>query len=180
MADSFLTRQVGPWPLWAWMSVATGAGLLYYHFKGGSTSGSVSDTTVTPPSIWQIYPPNPISGSNPPASSQQPILVSEPVTASPPTTVGHPAPPTPVGSHPKPPASKGRKPTESLPHKKTTKQNVVTVAKYTTKNPPWNSTLWGIAQHEYGNGALWTRIASANHVHGTIIHPGQHLVIPKV
>jgi hypothetical protein len=39
----------------------------------------------------------------------------------------------------------------------------VTVAKYTSSNPPWNSTLWGIAKHfGYGAGSNnWTSIWSA-------------------
>lgn len=34
----------------------------------------------------------------------------------------------------------------------------VTVAKYTTKNPPWNSTLWGIAEHYGYGGSNWGTI----------------------
>lgn len=34
----------------------------------------------------------------------------------------------------------------------------VTVAKWRQDNPPWNSTLSGIAAKYYGNGSLWPRI----------------------
>lgn len=44
----------------------------------------------------------------------------------------------------------------------------VTVAKYKTPNPPWNSTLSGIAAHYYkGNGSLWPRIW--NHPNNAIL-----------
>lgn len=48
--------------------------------------------------------------------------------------------------------------------------------------PAWDSTLWGIAQHYYGNGALWPKIYAANQAkigpNANLIHPGLVLTIP--
>ena len=48
--------------------------------------------------------------------------------------------------------------------------------------PQWCGSLWGIAQHYYGNGAMWQRIYEANKgligSNPNLIHPGQNLVIP--
>jgi nucleoid-associated protein YgaU len=44
-------------------------------------------------------------------------------------------------------------------------------------------TLWRISVRMYGPGEhaghQWTRIAKANHIHGTVIRPGQVLRIPR-
>ncbi len=40
--------------------------------------------------------------------------------------------------------------------------------------------LWNIARREYGNGADWQVIAKANHLHGTLIRPGQLLWLPPL
>ena len=48
------------------------------------------------------------------------------------------------------------------------------------KWPAQKSTLWGIAQAEYGNGALWPKIASANPwiTNPNVLQPGWVLQIP--
>lgn len=40
-------------------------------------------------------------------------------------------------------------------------------------------SLWKISAKFYGNGIYWRRIADANGLHGTLIYPGQMLIIPK-
>ena len=48
--------------------------------------------------------------------------------------------------------------------------------------PAWNSTLWGIAKHYYGNGALWPKIYNANrHIikNPNVLHPGWIIAIPR-
>jgi LysM domain len=48
--------------------------------------------------------------------------------------------------------------------------------------PAWNSTLWGIAKHYYGNGALWPKIYNANrHIisNPNLLRPGWILAIPR-
>lgn len=39
-------------------------------------------------------------------------------------------------------------------------------------------SLWKIAKTYYGNGSLYSKIATANKLKSTVIHPGQKLVIP--
>lgn len=48
--------------------------------------------------------------------------------------------------------------------------------------PAWDSTLWGMAKHYYGNGALWPKIYNANRkiIHNpNLLHPGWILAIPR-
>lgn len=40
-------------------------------------------------------------------------------------------------------------------------------------------SLWKISSKFYGNGIYWRRIAEANNINGTLIFPGQKLIIPK-
>lgn len=54
----------------------------------------------------------------------------------------------------------------------------VTVTKFGTGS--WSSTLWGIAQHFYGNGALWNRIAQANNITDPRkLQVGQRIFVPQ-
>lgn len=51
------------------------------------------------------------------------------------------------------------------------------VAGYTVQP---GDTLWNIAEHQYGDGSQYHRIAEANGiVDPSLIHPGQELIIPK-
>lgn len=44
---------------------------------------------------------------------------------------------------------------------------------------PWNSTLWGIAQHYYNDGSMFTKLAQANGIaNPNLIYPGQKIVVP--
>lgn len=40
-------------------------------------------------------------------------------------------------------------------------------------------SLWKISAKFYGNGIYWRKIADANHLNGTLIYPGQMLIIPE-
>jgi hypothetical protein len=49
--------------------------------------------------------------------------------------------------------------------KKTTPPKSVTVVKWTRDHTPWNSTLWGIANHEHVKGG-WQYLQKLNHITG--------------
>jgi nucleoid-associated protein YgaU len=96
--------------------------------------------------------PPPLQGGNPPHGPTPPV----------------PAPPSPT---PKPPT------TPPKPTPAPTKRTQV-VGKW----PAWNGSLFGIAQHYYGNGNQWPKIYAANKSligsDPNKIKPGQVLTIP--
>lgn len=147
-SGGFLKKPLGPLPVWVWMLIAVALAVVYFQYqknKGGSSTGDTGTTTPdqTPPQVFQtmvtlpetinVNDSDPTVGTPPP----QPPVAGRPV---PPPKVPNPPPPAP---HPPTPAPGGE---------------WVTVAKYTTRNPPWNSTLFGIAKQKLGNGNLWPRI----------------------
>jgi hypothetical protein len=149
---SILTKKTGPLPNWVWMGVVLLAALIYALWRRNQAAAQVEEGPdvedvpgdQTPPPVF-ILPQNP-----------QPTVPVN-VTVNNPTT-----PPTapPVGN--KPPVT--TPPPTAKPPLYTTGPNgshfVVSVAKYTTKNPPWNSTLSGIAGHTWGakNAPQWSKI----------------------
>ena len=58
----------------------------------------------------------------------------------------------------------------------------VEVVAWTPENTPWNSTLWGIAAHELGDGNRWPEIKALNEAEiqkaGGEIQPGMVLALP--
>jgi hypothetical protein len=96
----------------------------------------------TPPPVF-ILPQNP-----------QPTVPVNVVVNNPTTPPGAP----PAATRPTVPPVVKPKPT--APSKPAVAYQTVKVAKYTSKNPPWNSTLWGIAKNAgYGSSSQnWTSI----------------------
>lgn len=78
----------------------------------------------------------------------------DPPPPVPPVLSALPTPgPTPIPPKPVPPVPPGTpSPRPSPPPTAPASYATVTVAKYTSSNPPWNSTMWGIAKH-YGYGS---------------------------
>jgi hypothetical protein len=110
----------------------------------------------------QGYPP--IAGANgyPPAINTHPATTTPPVTTPPPPTTISPTPiPTPT------PVAPVR---ATLP-----KRRYVIVVKYTSVNPPWNSTLSGIAGRAHRTVA---QLATWNHItNPNLIYVGQKIWI---
>lgn len=179
-----LTHRYGPLPLWGWGAVAILAYIVLEEFKKGkqSSSSSVSAAGTTtppgdqtgPPVTVVAYPPvivdgGPSQDGRPPTPTPTPIPTpTKPRPPSPPPAAAKPPPPPPpVSSTPTTPAQKGI---------------WVPVGVWnSSSNPPWNSTLWGIAQHIYGDGNLYPIIQSFNHIaNPRTIQPGQSIWVPML
>lgn len=151
LAGSILTKKTGPLPNWVWMAILLLVALIYSLWKRNQAGAEpvedgpeVSDVPgdQTPPPVF-ILPQNPqpavnVTVNNPTTPDTAPPVGNKPPVTNPPPGAKPPAYTTgPNGSH-----------------------FVVTVGKFTTKNPPWNSTLSGIAGHTWGskNASQWSKI----------------------
>lgn len=190
IGDTF-RKKYGPLPMWAWMGLGLGVALaisvwnknkkgtpsdeapadpISYELPGNlppSYSFPINTTVInSPPAGGRDGPPGPAGPPGPPGP------VPGPVPAPTPTPVPVPPKPVPAPPRPVPAPPPGQ---------------YVTVAKYTSKNPPWNSTLWGIASHLYGNGKSWNRIWTAPQNAALLrkrgkpeaIQPGDKIWVPK-
>lgn len=137
---STLTRKYGPMPLWAWMLVGLGLALVYRSWQANKAAAAQqTPTTVdtTPPMVDQTF-----------------VTVNAPINTAPDEPPGQgraepPGPgPTPVPI-PSPAPVPVRGPVKGAPTPAPAKPagHYETVAKWTAKNTPWNSTIWGIATH---------------------------------
>lgn len=164
-----LQERKGPLPVWAWAALGIGVALAVAVWRANKTAadqantdsntGNASTTGVdliggnqTPPFVLQDYttvintPPG-----VPPGAGRH-----HPPTTPPPTTTP-PAPPTTTTP---PPTTTPTTPTSNPAPPQQPRGTWVTVAKFTTKNPPWNSTVSGIAGYYYGKSGSWQRIWS--------------------
>lgn len=141
--NSFVFQKTGPLPNWGWMAIGLGGALVWAYFKkkkadqtaaanGTSTNGSGTKT-------GQNGSANGITYAFVDADSTVNTL-----NAAPPGGGRHP------GGHDKPP-----------PDSPAPDGQYVTITKWTRKNAPWNSTLFGIAQELWGNGDAWKAIWNA-------------------
>lgn len=176
-------KKYGPLPLWAWMGLGLGVALAFSVWtKNKKGTGAASDaapadplgyelpgnlppsysfpinTTVinAPPAGGRDGPPGPAGPPGPvgPGPAPVPVPVPTPVPVPPRPT---PAPPKPV---PAPPAGR-----------------YVKVVKYTSQNPAWNSTLWGIAENSYGKGGKYG--TGGGKAWGTIWNAPQNAALVK-
>lgn len=151
----FWKKKMGPLPNWAWGALGLGAAVAYSSWQKNKADGEKADPTSTsginmPESIQPTYvfqdsdttnitwPDRPAGGGRPPV-----------------TTLPAPAPSTGY----KPPAVPPPPRTPAPPASPTGKY--VTVTKFTTKNPPWNSTIWGITTKLLGPKAQWQAVWNA-------------------
>lgn len=152
----FWKKKTGPLPNWAWGGLIGGGAIAVASWRRNKAAGAKSDQEDTsssdlqlPDSVQPTYAfvdadttnitvqPSPAGGGRPPVST-----LPAPVDNKP-----KPPPPPPVPPKPKPPAAP--------------KGKYVTVVKWTAKNPPWNSTVWGIATHLLGPKASWQSVWNA-------------------
>lgn len=151
-----LGERVFGLPKWGWAGMAVAGGVLvwvWWRGRGSSDQSGGSDTAVYPQglanglgtdqfeSLYAILRDLQGRLSNTPPEGGDPLSPGDGVR-TPPWGSG-PPPLTPIQVPPAPvPSPAPVTPTAPA-------GQFVTVVRYTTPNPPWNSTLWGIAQH-YG------------------------------
>lgn len=176
-SGSFLTRKYGPLPVWAYMLLAVAGAVVYSMYqknKAASSTGTTATNTPdqTPPQVFQTTL----------TTGPETININDTDETPPrmPPIAGRPIPqPAPVPPHAPPPASPGPTPAPG--------GEWVTVGKWHSGNPPWNSTLWGIAQNKLGNGQNWPRIWNApqnaslksRRKDPKLIQPGDKIFVPK-
>ena len=192
-----LGRRVGNFPLWVWIGLGLAGLLAYSSYKKNKTaqqttaqSGTLPTTqtasgstpaSLIPQFVNQVYdnPTPPVV--NVTTNSTTPVNVTNNIPTAPSPTPT-PAPPPPA----RPPAAPPPPPTPAPPA-----GQWVTVGVWNSTNAPWNSTLWGIAQHVYGNGALYPKIFAANKqgvmrpdgtagpiANPNLVYPGERIWVP--
>jgi hypothetical protein len=150
---SIFLRKTGPLPNWVWMALLLLAALVYSMWQRNRQTTAAEDDpdAVTEPLPGdQTPPPVFIIPQAPQPAVNVPVEVDVHVPKP-----GHTKPSQPpAGGRPPDQPSKPTKPPVPAPPPKppAVKYHTVKVAKYTSKNPPWNSTLWGIAKH-FGDGS---------------------------
>lgn len=195
------SRKMGAFPLWVWMGLGLAGVLAYSNWKknkaAASQTASSQTTLGAAGQTGQTYANSYDASLIPQFVNQTYTEVSPPVVNVGPfnnnqtQTVTPPPPPPPHDHEPPPPAPTPTPQPAPNPIPQPPAGQWVTVAPWSSYNAPWNSTLWGIAQHTYGNGALYPKIFAANRVgvvrpDGTsgfisnpnLIHPGDRIWVP--
>lgn len=186
------TRHLGPFPLWVWMGLGLAVVLAYANWsKAKKSAANANQGTLptaqtasgsTPASLIPQFVNQVYENPSPPVINVGPFNNTQTVTTPPPApgdndNNDHDHPHPPPAPHPN-------------PHPQPAGQ-WVTVGVWSSTNAPWNSTLWGIAQHTYGNGALYPKIFAANKqgvvrpdgtsgfiTNPNLIHPGDRIFVP--
>jgi hypothetical protein len=163
-----LTAKVGPLPLYLWLIIVTALALIYVQFYKGKSGAPTEEDTGTADSVPSEDVPQFVINNQ--LAPYAPVLTPMPVNVD--VDVTSPTTSTP---------STG---TTTVPTKPATKYRTVKVVKYTTKNPPWNSTISGIAAH-YGVknwSTVWNnpKNAKLKALRGkpNLIRPGDTVYVP--
>lgn len=146
---SFLTRKAfGGVPNWVWMLGAVVLGYFVMQRKGGSKPAQ--DTS----NDGQTADRSPYIFFLP----QGPYVTPSPGTGNSGANSGNP------------PGTGGPSPKQ--------RYKTITVAKWNDRHAPWNSTLWGIADHYKVRGG-YQRLAELNKISDPdLIYPGQKIKVP--
>lgn len=137
LQGSFVVQKTGPLPNWAWMAIGLAAALGYAAWKRSKEKAKENPETVSPNGVS-----NRNTGS---ANGITYAFVDADSTVN--TQYAYP----PGGGRPHGPP----KPPDPTP---APDGAYVDVVKWTKKNAPWNSTLFGIAEHQWGDGDQWRKI----------------------
>lgn len=180
-----LTQKAGPLPIWAWAGLGTVAltGYMIYRKKQQMNAAAAAQAQTGSSNLGTVPISNLSTAAQPMPTSNGPVFVDintntdsdnptpihtppRPWPAQGPT--GGPPTPTPVKPKPVPvkPLPPAAKPPPAPPP---TNNQTVTVCSY----PSWCGSLYGIAQHLWGNGNLWPAIYAANK---TAIGPNPNLI----
>ncbi len=163
MALEFWKNKTGPLPNWAWGAVGLGVAVAVASWRRNKASekgdGEATSTSagielpgdVAPTYVFQNYDQDVTTINEAPAGGGRPPVSTLPAPAPSPRPTPTPTPrptPRPTPSPlPKPaPAPKGK---------------WVTVSKWTSKNAPWNSTIWGITTKLLGPKVSWQTVWNA-------------------
>lgn len=175
-------KKYGPFPVWAWaLIVGGGLGLVWFlrSRSGGAapadtegadeTEGGAEPTTIVP--VNQGLGADQAQAILDAIKELQGQISEEEEEEEPgkPTTLPAPLP----GPAPKPPAKPKPKPPPKKPRR------YVITKKWTRLRTPWQSTLWGIANH-YKTPGGWQRLQKINKMHGdpkTHLKPGMKIYI---
>lgn len=171
---ALIWRRYGPLPVWGYVGILLGGLLIWMYLRRGKATdqataaqvGSDASTIAanTPKSNIFLLPQTGLAGPAGPAG---------PAGGVGPAGPAGPGAPAPTETVPAAPAGSGR---DNPPGEPVVPAGrYVTVKKYTTVNPPWESTLSGIAQH-FNTTVAW--LQSKNGISNpNLIHPGDIIKI---
>jgi hypothetical protein len=183
-----LGRKIGPLPMGAWAVILGGAvGLWFFWRRSGSKAADTQSADSSAAGSGDTMPTSLVPINQGLSEDQYKSLLDaikklhgpdsdDDDDDKPPTTT---LPGKPPGPKPKPPKPKPRpKPTKPPTHHA---PRYVTTVKWHRGHVPWNSTLWGIAEHEHVKGG-WQYLQKINHLHGdpkTHLKPGMRIKVSE-
>lgn len=168
MELTFWKDKSGPLPNWAWGGLGLGGAVAFSSWRKNKAASAKADEEakssssgielpgdVAPTYVFQNYDQDvttvntaPAGGGRPPSGGGSPG--GGPVTL-----------PAPVPRPPWPPPRPTPSPTPTPGPKPAPPGKWVTVVKWTKKNPPWNSTIWGITHKLLGPKVQWQSVWNA-------------------
>lgn len=173
-----LKQKLGPLPTWVWAllgSIALALVLIRRKNANANQTNAAADQTNSNlgsaaelANMFQVAGLMPYQGGD--------VYVNTTTTENPPPSKGKPS-----GPGHKPPSGGTPHPPPKGPGGK-----YVTVAKWNSKNAPWNSTVWGITNHLLGSKVSWQSVWNApenaalraKRKNPKDIQPGDKLFVP--
>lgn len=206
MANVDLNKEIFGAPVWVWGGGVGIVGIaLLLRFKTPNSTSIPQNTGILPTTqtasgsvpaslipqfVNQVYnqetPPIVTVNDNTPVTINNPSPGPAPQIPSPaPMPIPQPPSPPPPAPIPAPIQAPAPQPVQQPAGQ------WVTVTPWSRGSSSWSSTLWGIAQHFYGNGSQYGRIFSANRSgvmrpdgsagsisNPSLIYPGERLWVP--